>query len=94
MIQINSTTTYIDKEGSLKSGDIEVKQKKENKKNTDRIIKNMNVGYYLAVPLLVGVFLGQWIDKVFDTKPVFTLTLIIIGMIAAFYNLYKILKDG
>ena len=92
MIQIKRKITYIDSEGSKKSRNIEVVKKE--KKNTKWTMKYMNVGYYLAVPLLVGVFLGNWLDNIFHTKPVFVLVLIFIGMIAAFYNLYKITKDA
>ncbi len=93
MSQLKRTITYIDKDGSRKNCDIHVSEK-NNKKNPQWIMKHMNVGFYLAVPLLAGVFLGDAIDRTFQTKPVFTLILLGTGMIAAFYNLFKILKDA
>jgi ATP synthase protein I len=92
MSQIKRKITYIDAEGNKKNTEIVVK--KQQKKDVKWVVKYMNVGYYLAVPLIVGVFLGGYLDTKFKTKPVLTLALIVLGMIAAFYNLYKIIKDA
>ncbi len=92
MSQIKRKITYIDAEGNKKIKDFVVNKQK--KKDINWVVKYMNVGYYLAVPLLFGVFLGSFLDSKFKTKPVITLVLIVLGMIAAFYNLYKIIKDA
>lgn len=94
MIQIKRKITYIDRYGDRKSKDIVVK--KTIKGNADNVwfAKYMNVGYYLAVPLIVGVFGGNWLDQQCNTKPVFTIILLFLGSIAAFYNLYKLLKNA
>lgn len=94
MIQINRKITYIDRAGDRKSKEIVVEKKSKSNAYNVRFAKYMNVGYYLAVPLVVGVFGGNWLDLKFDTKPLFTLVLIILGSIAAFYNLYKLLKNA
>ena len=49
-----------------------------------------NLGIYLALPLLIGVFLGQYLDRKLGTKSIFTLLLIIFGTISVFYNLFKL----
>lgn len=54
----------------------------------------LNVGYYLVIPLLLGVFLGLVLDNWFKTKPIFVGIGIVIGTTACFYNLYKLLKNG
>lgn len=55
----------------------------------------MNLGLYLALPLLIGVFLGQYMDRKFGTKAVFTISFIVFGTISVFYNLYRLYsKDG
>lgn len=54
----------------------------------------LNLGFYLAVPLVGGVFLGSYLDTKFHTKPVLTLTFIVIGLVSTFYNLYKTLKNA
>ena len=55
----------------------------------------MNLGLYLALPLLIGGFLGQFLDRKFGTKAIFTISFIIFGTISVFYNLFKLYsKDG
>ena len=91
MVQIKKTITIVDKDGSLRKGQIETKEKP---KQDLRAFSFMSIGFYLAVPILLGLSGGVWADKILKTKPIFTLILIIFGMIAAFYNLYKIIKDA
>ncbi len=52
-----------------------------------------NVGFYLLVPLLLGIFIGYQADKMFKTKPIFVLIGIGFGTISSFYNLWKLLKE-
>lgn len=94
MSQIKRKITYIDRFGDRKSKDIVVKRTTKSNANNLWFAKYMNVGYYLAVPLIVGVFGGNWLDRRFDTKPMFTIVLLLIGSIAAFYNLYKLIKNA
>lgn len=70
-------------------------QSKRKKKESSNFLlaKYANVGYYVVTPLLVGVFLGLGLDAYFRTKPVFTVTLIILGTVSVFYNLFKLTKD-
>lgn len=58
------------------------------------LAKSLNIGYYLLTPLLVGVFLGLALDKVFQTHGVFVVILILLGTISSFYNLYKLTKEA
>jgi ATP synthase protein I len=52
-----------------------------------------NLGFYLITPVLVGVFLGLYLDNRLKSKPTFVLAGIIFGTLALFYNLFKIYKD-
>lgn len=65
------------------------------KKGNDLIenYESMNIGFYLATPLLLGVFLGLFLDRSFHTKPFFTIALIVLGAVGSFYNLYKLVKE-
>ncbi len=76
----------------VKESEAKVRQKDE----TDKIqlAKSLNVGYYLITPLLVGVFLGYWLDKILGTKPVFLLLLFGLGIAGAFYNLWKTVQEN
>lgn len=53
-----------------------------------------DVGIYLMTPILLGVIGGVFLDKKFDTKPIWTLALIFFGMAASFYNLWRLLKTN
>ena len=44
----------------------------------------------LVAGVLVGGFLGWWIDRWLGTKPFGLLILLFLGMIAGFWNVYKI----
>lgn len=54
----------------------------------------LNLGMYLATPLLLGVFLGTYLDNRLGTKPIVTLVLIGLGLVSTFYNLYKIATNA
>lgn len=52
----------------------------------------MNSGMYIATPILLGVAIGYFGDKYFHTKPILLLLFLLIGVVASFYNLYKLAK--
>ncbi|MEN9328679.1 MAG: putative F0F1-ATPase subunit Ca2+/Mg2+ transporter [Candidatus Parcubacteria bacterium] len=81
----------VDSRGNVAFKEIDIK---EAKKNWYIDPTYLNLGFYLAAPLVGGVFLGSYLDTKFRTKPVLTLLLIVVGLISTFYNLYKILKNA
>jgi ATP synthase protein I len=50
----------------------------------------LRVSSELVAGVLVGGFLGWWIDHWLGTKPVIFLVMLLIGMGAGFWNVYKI----
>ncbi len=54
----------------------------------------LNIGFYLLTPLLVGVFLGLFIDSKFHTQSYGVVGGILFGSVASFYNLYTIIKSN
>ena len=50
----------------------------------------LDLGLYLALPIVLGALAGQWLDQKFKTKAVFTIVLLLFGTISVFYNLYKL----
>lgn len=72
----------------------ESKNKKaiEEKSEESSYAEYFNLGFYLVIPLLVGVFGGILLDNWFQTKPIFTITLILFGSTASFYNLIRLTK--
>ncbi|MDH7476607.1 MAG: AtpZ/AtpI family protein [Microgenomates group bacterium] len=65
------------------------------KKKKFAIIKNnqlgliLNIGFYLATPIIIGVFLGLLIDNWLKTNS-FVLLGVFFGALGSFYNIYKI----
>lgn len=50
------------------------------------------VGIQLAVSVLAGAFLGRYLDKKLDSFPLFIIVGTLLGTIAGFLNLYRVLK--
>ena len=46
-------------------------------------------GLQFAVAIVLFVLLGQWLDRKFETQPVFLLGGVFVGGGAAFYSLYR-----
>ena len=40
--------------------------------------------------VIVGTFIGWWVDRVAGTSPVFLITLLLMGAAAGFWNVYRI----
>jgi F0F1-type ATP synthase assembly protein I len=47
-------------------------------------------GSELVVSVLLGVFLGQWVDRKFETQPWFLILGIFVGI---FVGLYQLIRD-
>jgi len=48
-----------------------------------------NLGFTLASSVLVGLFLGRWIDGYLHTSPWALIIGIFVGVIAGFWSIYK-----
>lgn len=68
-------------------------EKKVIKNNNFNLAKYLNLGYYLVTPIIAGVFLGLFLDRLLKTGRTFFIILFSLGIIGTFYNLYKIYKD-
>ncbi len=73
--------------------DIHKRRKSNNKDGLLLLAKYSNIGYYLLTPLVLGVVVGLGLDRFFETKPLFTFLLIIIGFISTIFNLIKIVRE-
>lgn len=82
----------VDSAGAVKNRLIEGKEKKP--VNLGRELVYSSLGYYIVIPIIAGLFGGLWLDRALATPPFFVLLFLVIGTIAAFYNLYKIIKNA
>jgi F0F1-type ATP synthase assembly protein I len=55
--------------------------------------KYLNIGYYLIIPIIIFLIIGNWLDKIFKTKPIFILVFLFFGVLSSFYNLYRLVKE-
>jgi ATP synthase protein I len=51
------------------------------------------VGVSMVVCILGGLALGLWLDSALNTKPLFTLVFILIGVAAGTYSVYRIVMQ-
>lgn len=65
-----------------------------NGKNNKNMLQNLSlitqVGLSIVTPIIIGVYLGGFIDKKVGTDMIFTLIFIILGAGAGFLNLFKL----
>ena len=54
-------------------------------------IRFIGVGWLIALSIACGTLGGLWLDSKFDTKPIFIITGLFIGMIVAFYGIYRMI---
>ena len=51
----------------------------------------VGVGWYIGICIFLGVFAGLWLDKKFDTSPILVIVGLILGIIIAFYGVYRMI---
>lgn len=52
----------------------------------------IKLGFTVAIPLLILLLVGRYLDKHFQTSPIFLLSGLLISLIFSFYGLYKLLN--
>lgn len=52
-------------------------------------LRLLGLGWYVAICVVVGAVGGVWLDRLTGLTPLFTLLGVLIGTVAAFYGLYK-----
>ena len=55
-------------------------------------LRLLGLGWYVAMCIVVGAVGGIWLDRVSGLTPLFTLLGVLIGTVAAFYGLYKMVR--
>ena len=54
-------------------------------------LRFVGIGFFIGGCIVLGIVLGVWLDGRFDTKPLFILLGLGIGLFAAFYGTYRML---
>ena len=52
----------------------------------------LGLGWYVAIAIVLGVAGGIWLDNRMGTLPLFTLLGVLLGSVAAFYGLYRMVE--
>ncbi len=52
----------------------------------------LGLGWYVALCIVVGAVGGIWLDRISGLTPLFTLLGVLLGTVAAFYGLYKMVR--
>jgi len=55
----------------------------------DEKSKALRAGTDLVAALVVGIFIGYWVDRWLDTKPWGTIFFVFVGFAAGFLNIYR-----
>ena len=51
----------------------------------------VGLGWYVAVCIVIGIIAGLWLDSKFETSPIFLLAGTLLGVVTAFYGMYKLM---
>ena len=66
------------------------------KRETRRAYKDLayfsSLGISVALAIFIGLGIGVWLDRKFDTSPWFTLIFLVFGIIAGFRNIALVIK--
>jgi len=52
------------------------------------------LGFTIAIPIVFGVLAGLFLDNKAGTKPLFTLSFIIIGILASVYGTIRFIREN
>lgn len=69
---------------------------KKDKKKSDRIwrtaLSAINLGWEMALPIFLGVLLGNYLDKITNDRYNLTISLLLFGIFIGFYNYSRVIK--
>jgi ATP synthase protein I len=91
MVRINNRKEFVEKIGTK-----EVRKIKARRKKDQGIWFGLGmigtIGWSIAVPTLIGVALGIWIDKRWPSRISWTLTFLFVGLVLGCINAYYWVK--
>jgi ATP synthase protein I len=54
-------------------------------------LRLVGVGWYVGLCIFLGVWGGLWLDKKFNTEPFLVIVGLVVGIILAFYGVYRMI---
>ncbi|MFC1940561.1 AtpZ/AtpI family protein [Chloroflexota bacterium] len=54
-------------------------------------LRLVGVGWYVGGCIVLGVLAGLWLDNKWNTKPILVIVGLILGIMIAFYGVYKMI---
>ena len=64
----------------------------DGEKNVRQIGIFITIPFVLAVPPVLGWLIGSWLDGFFDSEPYLMYTFLVLGFIAGFREMYRIVR--
>jgi len=52
----------------------------------------LGVGFYVSAVIILGVLAGRWLDDKFGSEPLWLVVGLVLGVVAAFYGVYVMLR--
>ena len=65
----------------------------EDKKRFKDFFLLSSAGIMLPLSIVVGYYIGKWLDAKFTTEPIFLIIFLLLGIAAGFINFFKVLKQ-
>ena len=56
-------------------------------------LRFIGIGWYVALSIILLAGGGLWLDAKLDSRPLFTLVGLSIGIVVAFYGVYRMLRQ-
>ncbi len=54
-------------------------------------LRLVGVGFFIGGSILLGVFAGRWLDNKLNTEPAWMIVGLLLGLVVAFYGVYRML---
>ena len=68
------------------------------KEDTKKLFRQLwyysSLSFSIALSIVIGLAIGVWLDKRYDTSPVWTLIFLVLGVIAGFRNIYLAMQKA
>jgi len=68
--------------------------KRENRRYIKELAYYSSLGLSVALSIFIGLGIGLYLDKVFDTGPILTLVFLVLGIAAGYKNIALAIKKS